>query len=456
MRPLSKIRFNALAGYARQPLALHMAQEVGWFEHGNERVLATLIRDKTDGDYSAIIMARDRNARYRCIHTTPFNKSRRHAEVTMRRKMEQVAHQENSDYHQGDEEGQPLDFFNPVVPNERLHPDFAKVAQQEGFSSARGIIEPMMHWYEDPDGNFVEQFQTTGFDARIWELYLFAAFSEMGYHIDRSNAVPDFTCEGLGVEFCVEATTVNASREGPLASPPSLDTKEGFQAFTREFMPLKYGSALYTKLNKKYLEKENVKGRPLLFAIADFQGGQSMAISRSGLPIYLYGYDYDWHKDVSGKLHIAPRPVEKHRWGSKEIPSGFFNSPGAENISAVVFNNSGTISKFLRMGMLAGFASPRVTLTRVGMVVDHDPSATEPVWFRHLVNSPKYSETWVEGFDVFHNPNALYPVHESLLAGASHHWLLPDKQMQTYAPDWQPLASNTEILVIGGENAEEL
>ena len=25
----------------------------------------------------------------------------------------------------------------------------------------------------DADGNFVEQFQTTGFNARIWELYLF-------------------------------------------------------------------------------------------------------------------------------------------------------------------------------------------------------------------------------------------------------------------------------------------
>jgi hypothetical protein len=36
----------------------------------------------------------------------------------------------------------------------------------------------MMHWYEDPDGNFIEQFQTTGFDARLWELYLFAMFCE--------------------------------------------------------------------------------------------------------------------------------------------------------------------------------------------------------------------------------------------------------------------------------------
>jgi hypothetical protein len=39
----------------------------------------------------------------------------------------------------------------------------------------------MMRWYEDADGNFVEQFQTTGFNARLWELYLFTTLVETGY-----------------------------------------------------------------------------------------------------------------------------------------------------------------------------------------------------------------------------------------------------------------------------------
>ena len=449
MRPISKVRFDALAGYARQPLSFFMAEEQAWFEHGNERVLGTLIRDNNDRDYGGIILALDRKHRFRCVNVSSFNKSRRHAEVAMRREMESVAHQDNSKHHQGDEEGKPLDFFKPVVTRERMHPDFAKIAEQEGFSSARGIIEPMMRWYEDPDGNFVEQFQTTGFDARIWELYLFAAFSEMGYQIDRTEAVPDFTCKNIGAEFCLEATTVGASREGPLAIIPPIDTKEGRLAFIREFMPLKYGSALHSKFKKSYWEKPNVKDKPLIFAVADFQGGLSMIMTRSSLPMYLYGYDYDWRKDETGRLHITPRKIEKHRWGTKEITSGFFDQPGAENISAVVFNNSGTISKFLRMGRLAGFGSSRVTLTRVGTAVDHDPDATEPITFRPIVNTPSYSETWVEGFDVFHNPNALHPLDEWMLPGASHHWLLPDKQMRSRAPNWQPLASITHITVNG-------
>lgn len=167
MRPISKVRFDALAGYARQPLSFLMAEEVAWLEQGNERVLGTLIRDNEDGDYGGIITALDRRGRFRCVHVSPFIKSRRHAEVAMRREMEAVAHQDDAEYHQGDEQGEPLDFFRSIVARERLHRDFAMVAEQEGFSSARGIIEPMMHWFEDRDGNFVEQFQPTGFDARI-------------------------------------------------------------------------------------------------------------------------------------------------------------------------------------------------------------------------------------------------------------------------------------------------
>ena len=103
-----------------------------------------------------------------------------------------------------------------------------------------------------------------------------------------------------------------------------------------------------------------------------------MTISRGGLPTYLYGYAHDWHHDPDGTLIITPRRVEVHRWGSKEIPSGFFRFPGAENISAVVFNNSATISKFNRMGLLAAFGSHRVQMIRQGVALDLDPNAAEP------------------------------------------------------------------------------
>lgn len=452
MRPISSVRFNALAGYCRQPATLYTAEELGWYEHAGERVLGTLIRDRTDNDYAGIILAQDRRERYRAVSLTTFVRSGRRAETLLRREMERLALAPEAEYYQGDDDGVPLDFFKLQAPQERLNSAFVQLTQEEAFAAARQIVGPMMRWYEDADGNFVEQFQTAGFDARLWELYLFATFVEMGYRIDRIHAVPDFTCEGVLGKFSVEAVTVNPTRnkEGSIVPPPAHDTPEALQKFIKEYMPIKFGSALTSKLSKKYWLKQNVAGMPLLFAIQDFSAPMSLLLTRQSLPIYLYGYDHDWEKDADGRLHIRPRKISQHRWGEKEIPSGFFNLPGAENISAVLFSNSGTISKFNRMGVLAGFGSPNVQLIRQGWVVDHDPKALEPRMFRQLVDPHACSETWVEGLDVFHNPRATHPIHPMMLPSAAHHRLLPDGNMDSLTPDWHPLGSVT--LVVVGKN----
>ena len=96
----------------------------------------------------------------------------------------------DDEFHQGDAVGQPMDFFTPRTDEKRLNPLFKVLSDGRKYSSARGIIEPMMRFYEDQDGNFVEQFQTTAFDARLWELYLFATFVELGYARLPEIAVP--------------------------------------------------------------------------------------------------------------------------------------------------------------------------------------------------------------------------------------------------------------------------
>jgi hypothetical protein len=50
---------------------------------------------------------------------------------------------------------------------------------------------------------------------------------------------------------------------------------------------------------------------------------------------------------------ITHTPIDKHKSGTKETPSAFFAQPNAENVSAVLFSNSGTIPKFNRMGTRA-------------------------------------------------------------------------------------------------------
>jgi len=81
-----------------------------------------------------------------------------------------------------------------------------------------------MRWYEDVDGNFIEQFQTTGFDARIWELYLFAAFRELLYAIDRTHTAHRF--------FFASTLALNStSRQS--RSTPTRDAKGANRSRTR-------------------------------------------------------------------------------------------------------------------------------------------------------------------------------------------------------------------------------
>lgn len=449
VRRITRLRFDALAGYCRDPRSEVYAEEVGWFEYGDARALGLLLLDRTDGDYGGLVLQRDRKGRFRAAGGSgPFHTSSRHAAAALRRAIEAAALSEDDGW-QGDEAGAPVDFFAPRVPPGRFHPGFRSLLELETWSPARGVIEPMMRWYEDVDGNFVEQFQSTGFDARVWELYLFAAFVEMGYRVDRSHAVPDFTCEWLDHSFCVEATTVGPTRDknGNVVPPPPIDTPEQQRVFQREYMPIKYAGPLTAKLAKRYWEKPYVAGKPLVLAIADFHAPQSMTRTRSGLPVYLNGLDYTWHHDAAGKLHIQPVRVERHEFNGKVVPSGFFDLPGAEHVSAVLFSNSGTLPKFNRMGFLAGFGSPRVRMVRQGLAVDPDPDAAVPRPFLHMVHEPGYRETWCEGLEVHHNPRALVPLPPHALAGAVHHRLRPDGQTVTTGPDWQPLSSVTALAI---------
>ncbi|WP_426410219.1 hypothetical protein [Bradyrhizobium ganzhouense] len=445
MKPISPLRFDAIAGYAREPQSLFFAEEIGWYEHSNERVLGLLIRDRTDSDYGGLIFGRDQRLRFRCVDVTGFDSRRRHAEVNLRRRMESAAAQSDAQFHQGDETGSPIDFFTSVVSDERLNKSFVSLRNEEVFSAARGIVEPMMRWYDDVDGNFIEQFQTSGFDARIWELYLFAAFREMGYGLDRVHKAPDFICVNPFVNFGVEATTVNPTRDakGNVVASPPTDTPDEIQAFLTNYMPIKFGSALTSKLAKRYWQQSHMTGLPLVFAVQDFSAPQSMTWTRSAFEKYIYGYAHDWQRDAKGRLIIRPRKIVSHRWGSKEIPSGFFDLPDTENISAVIFSNSGTISKFNRMGVLAGFGSDRLRLTRVGTAISHDPNASEPLRFIRRVNDPEYHETWREGLSIWHNPRAKLPLPPEFFPGIAHHRLLPDGLVQSMVPEWYPLGSFT-------------
>ncbi|CAG9183237.1 hypothetical protein LMG23994_05093 [Cupriavidus pinatubonensis] len=209
-------------------------------------------------------------------------------------------------------------------------------------------------------------------------------------------------------------------------------------------MPIKFGSALYSKLNRKtpYWTLPNVANHPLVFAIADFHEPQSMTWSSSALFKYLYGAEHEFAYDEHGQLIISALKIENHEYNGKVIPSGFFFLPGAENVSAVLFSSSGTLSKFNRMGRLAGFGIPNLRIIRSGVCHHHDPNAALPRPFVREVEPGKCSETWAEGLSMYHNPNAKYPVASAMFPSIAHHWF-KDGQIVSTLPEFHPYSSMT-------------
>ena len=106
----------------------------------------------------------------------------------------------------------PTDPFVPIVELSKLNPLFQRVGTMEDHSPARGIIKELFRHYTDRDGIFVEQFQTTGFDARIWELYLHAYLTNSELSL-LPTVSPDFLVYKSGEIVAIEAVTANPTQE---------------------------------------------------------------------------------------------------------------------------------------------------------------------------------------------------------------------------------------------------
>ncbi len=343
-----------------------------------------------------------------------------------------------------------IDLFRPVVSEDRLHPYFRALAHRS-FEPARRMLADIAATFNDKDGNFVKDFQTTGFDARLWELYLHAYLCSDGFILDETKDVPDFIATKADRTVFIEAVTVNPteakSADAAETAAVGLTGWDLFNYRMQNVYPIKFGSPLFSKMKKKYWEQEHIRGQPFILAIEDFHEPGSMVWTGSALELYLYGYDYEWYHEVNGELVVVPEAISKHQHGEKQIPSGFFKQPDAEHVSAVLFSNSATLSKFNRMGFLAGYRPEGLVMIRAGSCYNHDPNATEPCPFVYIVGDPSAPvETWGEGLSMFHNPRALAPVPQELFPGIAHHWLDEQNRMRSAVPAFHPYGSFTQIL----------
>lgn len=188
-------------------------------------------------------------------------------------------------------------------------------------------------------------------------------------------------------------------------------------------MPQKFGSPLRSKLKKRYWECSDVSGHPFVIAIADFHAPGSMIWSHTAMPLYLYGIGADVRYAQDGSKYGIEKKVGEHVVGDKVVPANFFAQADAKHVSAVLFSNAGTMAKFNRMGVLAGFGDPDVTLRRRGGFSDPSPGALDAIPFEVNIEDPNYREGWADEIEIYHNPNAAVPLPEEVFAGTTQFFL---------------------------------
>lgn len=325
-------------------------------------------------------------------------------------------------------------LFTPMAAPERLSFAFRNLCSLDAQAPARHEMQAAFELFDDVDGNFLQQFQTDGYEARLFELFLSAVFHHEGFRRDTSQNRPDFVLTSAeGIELCVEAVTANPSAGAPAAVLPprpgeDFETlyKRIIETAVRENQALTAAAAmdefktrlarpLERKLNKKYWELPHVKDKPLVLAVQDFHAEGSLLLMSGHFADFLYG--------------------------------DFFRRSGANQISAVLFVNTGTASKFNRMRFQTSKAVyPDLTMLRAGWHMVGEGNARTLDAFFYQVGDPAWIETWGQGVSVFHHPEALVPLPASVFQKTMKQCLWPGGVCEFVAPAFHPEASMTVSL----------
>ncbi|MBK9260815.1 MAG: hypothetical protein IPM54_13475 [Polyangiaceae bacterium] len=341
------------------------------------------------------------------------------------------------------------DLFNLVVPREKAHPNFLIVKEFGDHIGARFLMNHFFSEMGDPNGNFRKDFQTGGYYGRVFEIACYAALRAYGLEIDHSFEQPDFIVSDGSVRVAIEVATTN-----PVDRVATDVTARALQMIPideladkcQEDLPIRIGRLLNNKLQKQYWQLPQCKDLPFVLMVGPFHEAGSNFYVDDSVARYLYGIDVfpDWI--ARNGLWVRSAPIKEHHYDGKSWPSNFFSYPMAEHISAVMYCNAFTMSKFVRMSMIEGLAPPYLAAVRkgTGFFVD-DADDVGMVEFDFDVGDPDVPcETWWEGSTIIMNPKARVPLPDDALPCSSILRLVNERIIRTVY-GFHPLVSATHF-----------
>ena len=326
-----------------------------------------------------------------------------------------------------------MDLFKPVSDEAKQHPNFKAVSNSKFFGPEQNVVQDWAKGFVDRDNKFVFEFQTT-FNSSFWELYLNAAFRELGFDLDFSKQAPDFWLKKEGMDFTVEAVTASA----PNGYRPEWEAKLDRNAL-KEFDAQKVVTLATIRLSnsiaskhqkylKSYQHLEHVKDKPFVLAVAPFEQPFFFSQNDNAMKRVLYGFDrLIYHDDLDEETRIVfgeSKITQTIKPNGASIPLGLFTRPGMEEVSAVIFSNTATWTKVRALSEPGKYP---VILTGVRY--------NENGMQHRTCQGGKgdYEESLLDGLHVFLNPFAKHPldVDKFKCGEMAVHSFIPETQQYT-------------------------
>lgn len=421
MKPLNRNRACLLLLFTRTPSVKMVNEELEYYQSDDETLIGFVSVDRIDYTYHAILFDRNNLGRYENVDM----KLDHHIITEARNSLADMMNKYVHDKERLRRTGKKNDYYTLVTKESQVHPNFLKLRDDRFFTAAKKVIEEVGYHHADIDGNFTDQLQSiNGFDARIWELYLWCYFREEDFEFDTTHDAPDFMLQKNGEEVAVEAVHIKRT-QGFDEEITQMDFRTILEKLRNE-IPIMYGSPLYSKMkheyhNQRYWELPHVKGKPLVFAIADFHADMSMTWSFPAITSILYGIEQMAEKDKDGKVTLVSASGDKFAKKNSAEISPLFLSEEFKHVSAILFSPCGTIAKFNRMGVQAGYGDSSYTLLQMKICYNHLQNALYPNVFFNVIDE-SCDENWADGIQIFHNPMAEIPLNPHLFPHAGHHF----------------------------------
>lgn len=299
-----------------------------------------------------------------------------------------------------------LDILNPVVPEEKLHPNFKSLLRNPYHHETLLTIQEWTQGFVDRDRKIVKEFQTT-FNSAFWEFYLNAVFLQLGFSIDYTKSRPDFIL--TKDSYCFTAEAAIASH--PFGSQPEwirdlsqVEITEKYLYELNQLAMIRIANSIYTKWEKfckEYTTLSHVQNKPFIICIAPFEQPFFYAQGSRAIQSVLYKFDKPLFVPnfIGGINIIGEQYIDKVIKGNgTDLELGFFTNDKMKDVSAIIFTNTATITK---VQALKSYKYPNTVFSAI-RYNEHKFS------FPHVIvkQGETYHESLTDGLHIFINPFA--------------------------------------------------